>query len=125
GLRLGRQLIKTVAAQPGGELSPVGIIGACGVLGSRGARVILGGFAQTDEAWVDEKGREGRGVLFRQNIVGRVDVRLCSVFVRTFPTPRGGREGVVLRVFVRHLGRSESRPISPPYRTCLSADKSG
>ena len=37
GLRIGRQVVEAVAAQPGGELPPIGVIGARGVF-ARAAR---------------------------------------------------------------------------------------
>ena len=105
GLRLWRQLIKTVAAEPGGELPPVGVIGARRVFAAGGARVGFGGFGEPGEVRIGRrKGRGGRGVLFRKSIVGRVEVRRCFVFVRTFPTPRGGLEGVAFAEFFRAFG---------------------
>ena len=41
--RVGRRLRKSLAAQPGRELSPVGGVGALGVVGLRRAGVGLGG----------------------------------------------------------------------------------
>ena len=70
GLGIGRQLGKTVAAQPGGELPPVGVVGARGIFAAGGAGVGLGGFRQTGEARVGGKeGRGGRVVAGDQKVV--------------------------------------------------------
>ena len=90
---MGRQLIETVAAEPGGELPPVGVIGACGVPGSGGAGVLFGGLGEPGEARVGE-GRRGRVVGRRRQLAVQASWRVCSVFVRPVPTPGGGFEGV-------------------------------
>ena len=61
--RVGRRLRKTLAAQPGGELSPVGGVGALGVVGLRRAGVGLGGLGQRRQAAAEAPGgrEQGRG----------------------------------------------------------------
>ena len=60
---VGRRLRKTLAAQPGGEHSPVGGIGALGVVGLRRAGVGLGGLRQRRQAAAEAPGgrEQGRG----------------------------------------------------------------
>ena len=53
----GRQLVKAVATQKGGELPPVGLIGPGGVFAAGGARVIFRGFGEPREARIE--GRHG------------------------------------------------------------------
>ena len=62
--RVGRRLGKPLAAQPGGELSPVGGVGAPGVVGLRRAGVGLGGLRQRRQAAAEAPGgrEQGRGV---------------------------------------------------------------
>jgi hypothetical protein len=48
--RVGRRLRKPLAAQPGGEVSPVGCVGALGVVGLRRAGVGLGGLGERRES---------------------------------------------------------------------------
>ena len=62
--RIGRRLRKTLAAQPRGEHSPVGGVGALGVVGLGGAGVGLGGFRQRRQAAAERAGgqEQGRGV---------------------------------------------------------------
>ena len=62
--RIGRRLRKTLAAQPRGELPPVGGIGALGVVGLRRAGVGLGGLRQRRQAAAEAPGgrEQGRGV---------------------------------------------------------------
>jgi hypothetical protein len=78
GLRIGRQLRKTLAAQPGGEMPPIGVVGALGVVGASGAGVVFGGLGERGEATVWRAAGRGQGVF----------VGLGSVFVRIFPTAR-------------------------------------
>ena len=61
--RIGRRLRKTLAAQPGGELPPVGGVGALGVVGLRRAGVGLGGLRQRRQAAAEAPGgrEQGRG----------------------------------------------------------------
>jgi hypothetical protein len=62
-LRVGRRLGEPLAAQPGGELAPVGGIGALGVVGLRRAGVGLGRLGESGEAAAEAAGRreQGRG----------------------------------------------------------------
>ena len=62
--RVGRRLGKPLAAQPRGELSPVGGVGALGVVGLGGAGVGLGGLRQRRQAAAEAAGgrEQGRGV---------------------------------------------------------------
>ena len=62
--RIGRRLRKTLAAQPGGELPPVGGVGALGVVGLGRAGVGLGGLRQRRQAAAEAPGgrEQGRGV---------------------------------------------------------------
>jgi len=75
-LRIWRQLRQALPAQPGGEVPPVGVVGALGVVGPGGAGVVLGGFGERGEAIVSWGAGRGQGVF-----VGR---RSCIVLV--FPT---------------------------------------
>ena len=59
--RVGRRLRKTLAAQPGGELPPVGGVGALGVVGLGGAGVGLGGLGQRRQAAAQAPGRQEQG----------------------------------------------------------------
>ena len=62
--RIGRRLRETLAAQPRGELPPVGGVGALGVVGLRRAGVGLGGLRQRRQAAAEAPGgrEQGRGV---------------------------------------------------------------
>ena len=62
--RVGRRLRKALAAQPGGEQSPVGGVGALGVVGLRRAGVGLGGLRQRRQPAAEAPGgrEQGRGV---------------------------------------------------------------
>ena len=64
GFRIGRRLRKTLAAQPRGELPPVGGVCALGVIGLRRAGVGLGGLRQRRQAAAQAPGgrEQGRGV---------------------------------------------------------------
>ena len=62
--RIGRRLRKTLATQPGGELPPVGGVGALRVVGLRRAGVGLGGLRQRRQPAAEAPGgrEQGRGV---------------------------------------------------------------
>ena len=61
GLRIRGQGIEALAAQPGGKLSPIGVVSALGVLGARVAGVIAGLFAERREMRRGVSLRDGRG----------------------------------------------------------------
>ena len=117
-LGIGRQLIETVAAQPGGELPPVGIIGARGVFGSRGARVALSGLGQPSEARIkaERAGESAPSPAVVSSPSGASDASVPSSFTKFRRLGEASR-GSFCGIFVRHGGTFESRPISPPYRT--------
>ncbi len=62
--RIGRRFGKSLAAQPGGEHSPVRGVGALGVVGLGGAGVVLGGLRERRKAAAEASGgrEQGRGV---------------------------------------------------------------
>ena len=59
--RIGRRLRKTLATQPGGELPPVGGVGALGVVGLRRAGVGLGGLRQRRQPPAEAPGGREQG----------------------------------------------------------------
>ena len=61
GLRIRGQGVKTLAAQPGGKLSPIGVVSALGVFGARVAGVIARLFAERREMRRGVPLRDGRG----------------------------------------------------------------
>ena len=88
GFRIGRRLRKTLAAQPRGELPPVGGICALGVVGLRRAGVGLGGLRQRRKAAAQAPGgrEQGRGVRAWSPGLERRAFRLSAIpgaFVKT------------------------------------------
>ena len=61
GLRIRGQGVETLAAQPGGKLSPIGVVSALGVFGARVAGVIARLFAERREMRRGVSLRDGRG----------------------------------------------------------------
>ena len=86
--RIGRRLGKPLAAQPGGEHSPVGGVGALGVIGLGGAGVVLGGLRERRKAAAEASGgrEQGRGVRAGSLGLERRAFRLSAIpgaFVKT------------------------------------------
>ena len=73
-LGIGRRLGEALAAQPGGEHFPVGVVGAPGVVGLRRAGVGLGGLRQAGQPAAEPAGRPGQGRGRR-----RLSRRLCGL----------------------------------------------
>jgi len=63
GLRIRGEGVKPLAAQPGGKLSPIGVVSALGVFGARVAGVIAGLFAERREMRRGVPLRDGRRFL--------------------------------------------------------------
>ena len=87
--RIGRRFGKPLAAQPGGEHFPVRGVGALGVIGLRGAGVVLGGLRERRKAAAEAAGgrEQGRGVRAGSLSFKRRAFRLSSAvpgaFVKT------------------------------------------
>ena len=119
GLRLGRQFLKTVAAQPGGELPPVGVIGARGVFGcGRRGRSLWRSRSAGRGA---DRPRAGQGSPRRRPAVVSSPSEASGASVSaSFPNFRRlgeGSKGSFGSISSGIVGTFESRPISPPYRT--------
>ena len=93
GLRLGRQFVKTVAAQPGGELPPVGVIGARGVFAAGGAGVVFGGLGQPGEARIEAEraGESAPSASRRQLAVRGLGASVPSSFTKFRRLGEGSR----------------------------------
>ena len=84
--RIGRRLREPLAAQPGGELPPVGGVGALGVVGLGGAGVGLGGLRQAGQPAAEPAGRQeqGRGGCAPCRGLWRIVRRLGDLSTRLF-----------------------------------------
>ena len=87
--RVGRRLRKPLAAQPGGEVPPVGGVGALGVVGLRRAGVGLGGLGERRQPPAEPPGgrEQGRGI---RAGMGPEPLALRVLTRQRLPPPRPG-----------------------------------